>query len=405
MLPAKILIRSLILRTQSRLKSRCRTLINGVPQGSVLAPLLFNLYTHDMPSTISKKYIYADDLALKSAHKDFPDIERDLSQDVDTLGLYFTNWRLKLNTGKTVSSVFHLANRQADYELNVTTCGERLRFERNPVYLGVTLDRTLSFKQHLTNVSTKVTKRCNLLKTLASNRWGADFSTLRTSALALCYSAAEYCSPIWSQSAHCKKVDISLNECMRLISGCIKSTPTEILPVLCGIEPADIRRDKHILDLRNRALSNNHMLYNVVTNPLVNVRLKSRSPLSNKMYSLAAGYDENTSSRSWAETTWKARWNNSNHQLKQFIPSPSNKPPGCDLKRCEWVLLNRIRSGHGRFANFMHRIGLSNNPNCVCGEIQTPQHVLTCQTIGIRGDIKTVDDDFRTWLALNILDI
>ena len=67
--------------------------------------------------------------------------------------------------------------------------------------------------------------RCNLLKRLASNRWGADFSSLRTSALALCYSVAEYCSPVWSQNQHCKKVDTSLNECLRFVSGCIKSYP------------------------------------------------------------------------------------------------------------------------------------------------------------------------------------
>ena len=109
-------------------KSRCRTLINGVPQGSVIAPLLFNLYTHDMPTTISKKYIYADDLALKSSHKDFPDIERDLSCDVDTLRIYFTIWGLKLNTDKTVSSVFHLANRKANDELNVETGGGEASF-------------------------------------------------------------------------------------------------------------------------------------------------------------------------------------------------------------------------------------------------------------------------------------
>ena len=41
----------------------------------------------------------------------------------------------------------------------------------------------------------------------------------------------------------------------------------------------------------------------------------------------------------------------------------------------------------------------------VCGEIQTPQHVLVCQMIGIRGDIKTVDNDFRNWIDSNNLDI
>ena len=150
-------------------KSRCRTLINGVSQGSILGPLLFNLYTHDIPPTTSTKYIYADDIALMTSHKGFSEIERVLSQDTDTIRTYFTNWRLKLNTTKTVSSVFHFANRKAGYELNVSTCGEKLRFESTPKYLGVTLDRTLSHKQHLTEVSSKVTKRCNLLKRLASS--------------------------------------------------------------------------------------------------------------------------------------------------------------------------------------------------------------------------------------------
>ena len=110
-------------------KSRCRTLLNGVPQGSVIAPLYFNLYTDDIPPTTSKKYIYADHIALKTCHKDFPEIERVSSRDMDILSTYFTNWRLKLNTTKTVSRVFHLANRKADYKLNIQISGERLPFE------------------------------------------------------------------------------------------------------------------------------------------------------------------------------------------------------------------------------------------------------------------------------------
>ena len=273
-------------------KSRCRTLLNGVPQGSAIAPLLFNLYTH-IPPTTSKKYIYADDIALKTCHKDFPEIERVLSRDMDILSNYFTDWRLKLNSAKTVSSVFHLANRRADYKLNIKVSDERLPFERTLKYFGVTLDHTLSYKQHLTDVSSKVTRRCNLLKRLAGNHWGADFSTLRSSALALCYSAAKYCSSVWSQSYHCYKVYVALNECLRLLSGCIKSTPTDILPILCGIEPADIRRDKNILEFRNRVLSEEgHILDNLITHPLTKNRLRSRVPLSKRIHSLASDINE-----------------------------------------------------------------------------------------------------------------
>ena len=287
--------------------------------------------------------------------------------------------------------MFHLANRKDDYELNVSTCDEKLRFESTPKYLGVTLDRTLSYKQHLADVSSKVTKRCNLLKRLASNHWVADFSTLRTSALALCYSVAEYCSPVWSQSQHCKKVDTSLNECLRLVSSCIKSTPTNILPLLSGIEPSDIRRDKSILELR---ITGSHMLNNVLNNPLSNNRLKSRMPLSNRMHSLAADTNDASSPKIWAEEAWRRRWQSRNYRLKQFLPEPSTKPSGHNLNRAKSVKLNRIRSGYGRYASFMHQIGLNDNPNCVCGEIQTHQHVLNCQMIGIRGDIRTVDEDF-----------
>ena len=56
--------RSFTLTTGDSKQSRLRRLKNGVSQGSVLAPLLFNIYTYDLPSMISRKFAYADDLAL-----------------------------------------------------------------------------------------------------------------------------------------------------------------------------------------------------------------------------------------------------------------------------------------------------------------------------------------------------
>ena len=51
-----------------------------------------------------------------------------------------------------------------------------------------------------------------------------------------------------------------------------------------------------------------------------------------------------------------------------------------------------------RYVSFMNKIELSYSPNCVCSKIQTPKHILSCRRIAIRGNIKTVDDDFRMWL-------
>ena len=62
--------RSFTLTTGNGQRSRLRHLKNGVPQGSVLAPLLFNIYISDLPATVSRKYAYADDLAIMHADGD-----------------------------------------------------------------------------------------------------------------------------------------------------------------------------------------------------------------------------------------------------------------------------------------------------------------------------------------------
>ena len=51
----------------------------------------------------------------------------------------------------------------------------------------------------------------------------------------------------------------------------------------------------------------------------------------------------------------------------------------------------------------MNRISFRENANCICGAIQTPQHVLNCHLIGIRGDLRTVDKGFRNWIVNNKL--
>jgi len=78
--------RSFTLTTGNGKRSRLQPLKNGVPQGSVLAPLLFNTYISDLPATISRKYAYADNLAIMHAGGDWQAVEWVLTVLTNVLG-------------------------------------------------------------------------------------------------------------------------------------------------------------------------------------------------------------------------------------------------------------------------------------------------------------------------------
>lgn len=131
-------------------KGKQKTLSNVLPQGSVLAPLLFNLYTSDLPNTNSNKFIYADDIALLCQEKIYELWKKHLTEDLSELNKYCNNWRLTPNSTKTKVTLFHLNNRKARQEIKVIFNEQQVKNNPNPTYLGITLDKILTHREHLT---------------------------------------------------------------------------------------------------------------------------------------------------------------------------------------------------------------------------------------------------------------
>ena len=148
---------SFTLTTGNGKQSRFRRLKNGVPQGSVLAPLLFNIYVGDLPPTTSSKFAYADDLALVHIAGDWRTLEKTLSQDMATPQTYLQKWRLKLSETRTVSPVFHLTNMEAKRELSVGLYGKLLPFSNTSKHFGITVDISLTYRRHLEYFARNVT--------------------------------------------------------------------------------------------------------------------------------------------------------------------------------------------------------------------------------------------------------
>jgi len=164
--------RSFVLYTSDGQASRPFRTKNGVAQGSVLASCLYNIYAADFPETSAKRYMYADDVALTVSAPTFREAEHALSHDISVVSAYLTKWKLRLSVETTVCSVFHLKNHSANYPLNVKLKPNvTVKFDSHPSYLGICLDRSLSFRTHLHTLKKKVSSRVALIKRLAGVGW------------------------------------------------------------------------------------------------------------------------------------------------------------------------------------------------------------------------------------------
>ena len=377
-------------------KSKSRKIKNGVPQGSVIAPSLFNIYISDMPDTKSNKLGYADDWALTYQSTKWAEIEETLSADTTTLKEYFDVWYLKMNTTKSVTTAFHLNNHDANRTLKINVHGSTLPSEMNPKYLGVTLDKRLTYRKHLEGCANKIAKRNCILSKLARTTWGASQTVLRTSTIALCNSVAEYCAPVWTRSSHTQLIDIKLRESMRKIGGCLKSTPTQWLPVISSIAPPHIRREeanqKMIMKIED--MPDNIPLKQIFNSAPITSRLKSRKPFYK---SKLEGFSANDK--------WREEWEENTPNGGDLIDDPVEPLPGFKtMQRKYWVTTNRLRTRHARTAYTLHKWNIRESPICQrCGGgPETTEHiVLQCPLTKLEGGFSTVheaDDKLVSWI-------
>ena len=137
-------------------RSRWRNQKNGL--GSVLSPILFNIYKNNQPlHDGTRNFVYADDLCVTAQYPSFTEVEHTIEEAPDELTTYYRSNSLRANPDKIQVTSFHLKNQEAKRTLEV-----KWNHTNHPKYLGITLDRTPSYKNHIHNTKMKVATRKNL---------------------------------------------------------------------------------------------------------------------------------------------------------------------------------------------------------------------------------------------------
>jgi hypothetical protein len=160
----------------------------GVPQGSVLGPILFNIFFNEVSeSTLSAEQIdmevrnklaelamFADDLAAWARSKRLKEINSKLQQVLDNIELWMNKWRMKVSTSKTICTVFNKNGKNLGAQLNLKYKQARISSDQYPKFLGVTLDPALHLNKHTEIIVTRAKKRLNIIKNIKGKNWGAS---------------------------------------------------------------------------------------------------------------------------------------------------------------------------------------------------------------------------------------
>lgn len=187
--------------TSTEQKIKC-----GVPQGSILGPLLFILYVNDIykTSAILKFILFADDTNIFFSNHNINELFRIINRELTLIEEWFKCNKLSLNTNKTKYTLFVKPSKRDDLPLKLPD----LKINKNTIkrqstmnFLGVCLDESLSWKEHIKIIENKISKHIAIIYRA---KHLLNLPCLKLLYFSFVHSYLTYCNIVWGSTNHTK---------------------------------------------------------------------------------------------------------------------------------------------------------------------------------------------------------
>jgi ribonuclease HI len=234
---------------------------HGVPQGSPLSPTLFLIFINDVFANIDnisanlKFSLYADDLAIWITHPDELQAMNIMQLALDEIQKWCDQRGVQISPAKSATMVFSRLHNPPVTPLHLND--ENIPLVSNYKYLGLTLDRRLTFNQHVADLKQRCSRRLNILRCISGREWGADRHTLLRLYMSLIRPILDYNAFLFGNisSAVEHKLETIQNNALRIITGALCTTPISNLLADLNIPALDRRREYQLMRFYTRSSS------------------------------------------------------------------------------------------------------------------------------------------------------
>ena len=353
----------------------------GVPQGSILGPLLFLIYINDIVNEIQSNIrLFADDTTLYVIVENPVRAAESLEGDLQTISSWAEKWLVTFNPSKTESLLFtRKANRNAHPPIHMN--GQILSEVDCHKHLGLILDSKCNWHSHINMVLDKAWARINIMRKL---KFVLDRKSLQTVYFSFIRPLLEYSDVVWDNCTQLEADEIEKiqHEAGRIVTGTTRLVSLEKLHNETGWEPLSYRRKTHKLVLFFQMVHNATPSYLSLLVP-PQVGNLSRYNLRNERnyQTIACRSQQYFNSflpsviRDWNELPEDIKSSRSvksfKVKLNRSVAVPYYFLAG---NRTGQVHLCRLRTDCSPLNSNLYRKNILPSPNCSCGEIEDAHH-------------------------------